>query len=374
MDKKVKKTGKFRRFALRLLGPSVSKMLIYRLLRKKINKAPALLPGGLSRCSDILFILPADRVEMIYQLENLFCILGRYRDSNLTFVCPTASVPFVSGLKGVRMVKFDPDEFKLFSAEFNSVTQALATKSFDICVMLEKKHTLAHLYIAGMSHAHIRVGWDADPVSSFPFLNIRLFSTQREGVTLWERNLEVAKILDADADSKVRWGVPKSTAEEVAQLLGEHKLKRDPALICVDAASLEDAHGKEWCAELMKNLKGAIPGQFYVFGGIDGEKNVKTDAPFPVLPPTSIPKTAALMACTDLVITGAGPLLGLAQISGSRIAAAVTKEQAEAYCKKNERIVPVTVSGKPGGTESAAMIRAAKEMIAHCKRGSSQPS
>jgi ADP-heptose:LPS heptosyltransferase len=361
MDNKAKKIGKIRRFILRLLGPSVSKMIVYRLLRKKISKDPAHLPAGLSRCSEILFILPADRVEMIFQLENLFSILGRYRDSNLTFVCPAANTPFVSGLKNARVVKFDPAEFKLFSAEFNKVILALTSKSFDICVLLEKNHTLAHLYLVGMSHAHMRVGWDFG--NSFPFLNIRLFSVQREGVSLWERNLEVAKILNADAESRVRWGVPKSTGEEVAQLLNEHKLKRDPALICVDIANLEERYGKTWCAELMKKLKGAIPGQFYIFGGAEGENAEIKDTPFPTLPPMSIPRTAALMACTDLVITGAGALLGLAQISPCKIVPVVTREQAEMYCKKNERIAPVTVSEKPGDSDGGAVVKNVKALM-----------
>ncbi|MCL2183942.1 MAG: hypothetical protein FWB85_10800 [Chitinispirillia bacterium] len=374
MDNKTKKTGRLRRFALRALGATISKMVIYRLLRKKISKEPALLPGGLSRCSEILFILPANQTEMIYQLENLFSILGKYRESNLTFVCPASSSPFVSGLKDVKVLKFDPVEFQLFSAEFNRVTDWLSAKTFDLCVLLEKDHTLAHLYLVGMSRAHLRVGWDVGSGNSFPFLNIRLFSIPRDGVTLWERNLEVAKILDAAADPKVRWGVPKSTAEEVAQILRDHKLKKDPALICIDAANLEAECGKAWCAELIKNLKGAVSGQFYIFGGtlteaaaaamdVTTAAETDTNSPFPVLPPTTIPKTAALMACTDLVITGAGPLLGLAQISTCKIVPVVTQEQASLYCKPSDRIAQVIRHGEPGSAEVSAVLKNTKALL-----------
>jgi ADP-heptose:LPS heptosyltransferase len=345
MDSKTKKTGRFRRLLLRLMGPSVSKMVICRVLRKRINKSPAMLPGGLSRGSEILFILPADRVEMIFQLENLFAILGRYRDSNLTFVCPAPHSSFVSGLKNVRVIKFDPAEFSLYSAEFNRLIREMAAKSFDICVMLERRYTLAHLYIAGMSRAHMRIGWDDG--NSFPLLNIRLVSVQREGVTLWERNLEAAKILGANAGSKVRWGVQKSTAEEVAQMLNDQKLKKDPALICVDAASLQGNCGREWCAELLGALRGSKAGRFYIFGGSEEENKSIKEAPFPILPSMSVPKTAALMACTDLVITSAGALLGLSQISACKIVPVVTKEQAGTYCRQSSRIMPVIFSEKP---------------------------
>ncbi|MCL2219746.1 MAG: hypothetical protein FWB94_07675 [Chitinispirillia bacterium] len=399
MDSKTKKTGRLRRFALRVLGPSVSKRVICRILRKKISNAPALLPEGLNRNSEILFILPADRVEMIFQLENLFAILGRYKDSNLTFLCPAAHTSFVSGLKNVRVIKFDPAEFMLYSVEFNRVALDLSTKSFDICILLEKRYTLAHLYIMGMSHAHLRVGWGGD--DGFPFMNIRLLEAPSEGKTLWERNLEVAKILDADSESKVRWGVQKSTAEEVSQLLKEHKLKKEPALICVDAASLEAECGKEWCAELMRSLKGSGAGNFYIFGGgaekekqapaekvavaagadkdkpagaegekpapAEAEKPVAKDSIFPVLPSLSIPKTAALMACTDVVVTAAGPLLGLAQISSAKIVPVVTKEQSELYCRASVKIMPVLFAGKPGNGESGAVQRNIKELIKKAK-------
>jgi len=353
--------GRFRRILFRLLGPAVSKTVVCRLLRRKIYMGAAELPAGRTRCSEFLFILPADRIEMIFQLENLFAILGRYKSSNLTFLCPTAHTSFVSALKNVRVVKFNPDDFELYSTEFMRVTAELAPKSFDICVVLEKKHSLAHLYIAGMSRSHLRVGWGCD--KSAPFLNIRFVPEAQNGVTLWERNLEAAKILDADADTTVRWGVQKSTAEEVAELLKEHKLKKDPALICVDAASLESGCGKEWCAELLRSVKGAIPGNIYVFGGLEGENIAVKDAPFPVLPPMTIPKAAALMACTDIVITGVGALLGLAQISAAKIVPVLTKEQAALYCRKSGKIAPVIFAEKPAADDIRAVQKNSKALM-----------
>ncbi|MDR2578533.1 MAG: hypothetical protein LBC70_06980 [Chitinispirillales bacterium] len=350
MDSKTKKNGRFRRFVFRLLGPSMSRAVVRRILRKRIDKSHAAFPADLSRCSDILFILPADRVEMVFQLENLFAILGRYKESSITFVCPAAHTSFVSGLKNARVLKFNPEEFLLYSAEFSRLVKELTVKTFDICVMLEKRYTLAHLYLVGVSRAHLRMGWEnVENGGSFPFLNIRLVSTQRENVTLWERNLEAAKILNAKTNAGVRWGVQKSTAEEVAKTLSEHKLKKEPALICVDLANLENNCGREWCAELLKSLKGSSAGQFYIFGGTEEDNKGFNDPPFPVLPPMSVPRTAALIACTDLVITGAGALLGLAQISSGKIVPVITKEQAEFYCRQSNRISPALFSGKPDG-------------------------
>jgi len=365
MDTKTKNTGRLRRTLLRIMGPSMSKMVIHRILRKKIDRNPAALPSDLSRCSDILFILPVDRVEMIFQLENLFAILGRYKNSNITFICPAAHSSFVSGMKNVRVIKFDPSEFSLYSSEFNRLVRELATRAFDICVMLERDYTLAHLYLIGMSRAHLRIGWADD--SAYPFLNIRLIAVQRENVTLWERNLEAAKILSAETDSKVRWGVQKSTAEEVAQLLNEHRLKKDPALICVDLASLKAACGDEWCAELLKSLKSSNAGNFYVFGGTEAENSALKDAPFPVLPPMSIPKTAALMACTTLVITGPGALLGLAQISSCRIVPVLTKEQAALYCRQSGRITPALFAEKPDAETVKLALRNVRALIASAR-------
>jgi hypothetical protein len=411
MENKPKKTGRFRRFFLRLLGPSLSQKLIYWLLRKKIDRTPAAFPSDLSRGSDLLFILPADRTEMIFQLETLFAILGKYKNSSAAFVCPAACSPFVSGLKNARVIKFDPNKFLLYSEEFNRVVKDVATKSYDICVMFERQYALPHLYLVGVSRAHLRVGWERG--DSAPFLNIRLVSSPvpRENVTLWERNSEAAKILGADIDSKVRWGVQKSTAEEVAQLLSEYKLKKDSALICVDPAGLEDGGcAKEWCADLMKALKESKAGQFYIFGGIEGGKAIadasasasdnnagstgnadskdnkdgadsgkdakdSKDAPppFPTLPAMSIPRIAALTAGTDLVITGPGALLGLAQISSSKIIPVLTKEQAAFYCKRNGKIMPVIIPEKPDKETIKTIVKNLKELMAPAPAPTSQP-
>ena len=369
-DTKTKNTGRFRRTLFRLMGSSMSKRVINRLLRKKIDRNPAALPSDLSRCSDILFILPVDRVEMIFQLENLFAILGRFKNSNLTFITPAAHSSFVSGMKNVRVIKFNPAEFSLYSAEFNRLVGELASRAFDICVMLERDYSLAHLYLIGMSRAHLRVGWGDD--NAYPFLNIRLVSVPRQNVTLWERNMEAAKILSAETNSNMRWGVQKSTAEEVAQLLSEHRLKKDPALVCVDLVSLKAACGDEWCAEFLKSLKNANAGNLYIFGGTEEENATIKDAPFPVLAPLSIPKTAALMACTTLVITGPGALLGLAQISSCRLVPVLTKEQAALYCKQNSRIMPAIFSETPDAETVKLALRNVRALIASAKNAPAQ--
>lgn len=363
MADKTKNPGRFRRLLLRLIGPNMSQWAILQLLRQKIDWSPAALPADLNRSSEILFILPADRLEMIFMMESLFSILGKYKNSNLTFICPATHVPFLNNLKNVRVITYNPNEFSIYGTEFNRLVGELSVKSFDICVMLEKHYSLAHLYLVGLSRAHLRVGWDAG--HSYPFLNIRLVSTDRDDASLWERNLEASKILGADVESRLRWGVQKSAADEVAQLLSERKLKKDPALICIDLASLEASCGKEWCAELTKTLKNTHGiGQFCVFGGMEEDGLTLKDTPFTALPPLSIQKTAALIAYTDLIITGFSRIFGLAQISSkSKIVPVLSKNNAAKYCKNNERIMPVTFSDKPGADDIKAVLRNVKAIL-----------
>ena len=347
---------------LGIMGPSLSKMLIAHLLRKKIDRSPAAFPADLARSSDILFILPNDRVEMVFLLESLFAILGRYRNSNVTFLCPAAHAPYVSGRKRVQVIKYNPAELQLYSAEFNRLVGELANRAFDICVLFEKEQALTHLYFAGLSRAHLRIGWSNG--NGYPFLNVRLVPADRKDVTVWERNLEIAKVLDANADTTVRWGVQKTTADEVMQLLGEYKLKKDLPLVCIDLASLERTCGGAWCGELLNALKGSGIRQFYIFGGPEEEQNSFNDAPFPVLPSMSIPRTAALIASTDVVVTGVGAMLGLAQISMSRIVPALTNEDAAAYCKKSANIMPVTFTGEPDNKAVKAVVQNVRTLLA----------
>ncbi|GBU23155.1 hypothetical protein R80B4_03071 [Fibrobacteres bacterium R8-0-B4] len=363
MADKTKNIGRLKRLLLRLMGPKLSQWFILQLLRRKIDGSPAALPADLNRSTEILFILPADRLDMIFQMESLLAILGRYKNSNVTFICPAAHVPFVNTIKNARIMKFNPAEFSIYGAEFNRLVAELNVKSFDIFIMLERRYTLAHLYLAGLCRAHLRVGWDSG--NSYPFLNIRLVAAEREGVSEWDRNLDAAKILEADAESRPRWGVQKSAAEEVAQLLSENKLKKDPALICIDLPSLESGCGKEWCAELMKTLKGTYGmGQFCVFGGMEDDNQPPKEAPFPILPPMSITKTAALISYTDVIIAGFGPMFGLTQISSkSKMVPILSKEQAAKYCKKNERIMPVIFSGKPEQADTRTVVRNVKEIL-----------
>jgi hypothetical protein len=370
MADKTKNIGRFKRLLLRLMGPKLSQWFILQRLRRKIDGSPAVLPADLNRSTEILFILPSDRLDMIFQMESLFAILGRYKNSNLTFVCPAAHAPFVNNIKNARVMKFNPAEFSIYSAEFNRLVAELNVKSFDICVMLERRHTLAHLYLTGLCRAHLRVGWDSG--NSYPFLNIRLVATEREGVSEWERNLEAAKILEADPESRSRWGVQKSAAEEVAQILSDNKLKKDPALFCIDLASLENSCGKEWCADLMKTLKGAYGiGQFCVFGGMEEDNQPPKEAPFAILPPFSITKTAALISYTDVVIAGFGPMFGLTQISSkSKMVPILSKEQSAKYCKKNDRIMPVIFSDKPGQADVKTVIKNVKEILSRATQSS----
>ena len=363
MADKTKNIGRFKRLLFRIMGPGLSQWVIQQLLRKRIDGSTTALPADLSRSAEILFILPADRLDMIFQMENLFAIAGRYKDSNLTFVCPTAHASFVSTLKNARLIKFNPAEFSLYSAEFNRLVGELTTRSFDICVTLERRYTLAHLYLVGLCRAHLRVGWDSG--NCYPFLNIRLVASDREDVSEWERNLEAAKILEADVESRPRWALQKAAAEEVAQLLSENKLKKDPALICIDLASLEKNCGKDWCAEMMKALKGAYGlGRFCVFGGMEDDALASKEAPFPILPPMSIPKTAALISYTDVVIAGFGPMFGLSQISSkSKMVPVLSKKQLAKYCKKNERIMPVVFSETPGQEDIKTIMRNIKQIL-----------
>jgi ADP-heptose:LPS heptosyltransferase len=362
MDKKTQKIGRFRRTMLGIMGQPLSKMLIARTLRKKIDRSPAAFPADLSRSSDILFILPQDRVEMVFLLESLFAILGRYKNSNVTFLCPATHAPYVSGRKRVQVIKYNPAEFQIYGAEFNRLAGELSNRAFDICVLFEKEYTLAHLYFVGLSRAHLRIGWDSG--NAYPFLNVRLVPTVRKGVTVWERNLEIAKILDANADTTVRWGVQQTTADEVMQLLGEYKLKKDLPLICIDLASLERTCGGAWCGELLNALKGSGMRQFYIFGGPEEEHQSFKETPFPVLPSMSIPRTAALIASTEVVITGPGAMLGLAQISMSKIVPALTNEDAAAYCKKSANIMPVTFTGEPDNKAIKAVVQNVRTLLA----------
>jgi len=362
MNPKKQKAGRLRRLMLGIIGQKLSKALIVFLLHKKIDKSPAAFPADLSRSSDMLFILPKDRVEMVFLLESLFAILGRYKNSNVTFLCPAAHAPYVSGRKRVQVVKYNPDEFLIYGEEFHRLAGELSNRAFDICVLLEKEYTLAHLYFVGLSRAHLRIGWSGG--TGYPFLNVRIIPAVRENVTVWERNLEIAKILDADAGTTVRWGVQQTTAEEVTQMLGEYRLKKDLPLICVDLASLERTCGKDWCAELLNALKGSGIRQFYIFGGPEEEHTDFKDAPFPVLPSMSIPRTAALLDRTDVVITGLGALLGLAQISMNRIVPALTGGNAAAYCKKSGNIMPVTFSQAPDGASVKAVVKNVRTLLA----------
>jgi hypothetical protein len=301
---------------------------------------------------------------MVYQLENLASIVQKYKKATMTFICPKAHAPLIGSLKNARVIEYDPHDFLIYGAEHARVVNEVLNSSYDFCIMLEKQYTLAHLYIVGISRAHLRVGWDDG--DSARFLNIRLVATQREGVSLWERNLETANFLDAKIGDK-RWGVKKTTAEEVSKLLGEHGIDGERTLICIDLASLESCYGREWCERLLKTLKQKWPpGQYFAFNGFEGENNGVNieNTSVKVLPPMPVPRAAALMARTNLTITGPGPLLGLVQLSGSKTVPILTHEQAAIYCRKCETVLPALFSEKPGVETIEIAVKNATALIA----------
>ncbi|MDR0305424.1 MAG: hypothetical protein LBI42_01160 [Chitinispirillales bacterium] len=369
MNKNAKKIGRFKRLGLRLIGPALSKMVLSWFLSKKIDKSKLALPADINRSSNIFIILPQERTEMIFQLENLFSMLGKYRDSKVTFLCPAAHVSFVIGLKNATVIKYIPQELALYNEPFYQTRKEISRCAFDICINLEKRYNICLAYFCALSRAHLRMGWEE--AGTYPFLNVRLKPASGGGSNLWERNTVFAKLLGAYTDSKVRWGVPKAATEEVAQLLAKHKLKREPALICVDLANLEKRFGKPWCGELIRELKKSGAGQFYIFGGLEGESVSFTEEPFPCLPPLSITRTAALIAVTDFVITGKGALLGLSQVSYCKIIPVVNSEQAALYCKSSNRISPALFSEKPDSSTVRLVLKNLRTLISLNKSSAS---
>ncbi|MFW6244253.1 MAG: glycosyltransferase family 9 protein [Fibrobacterota bacterium] len=335
-------------------------MIFSWVLRKKLKNKTIEIPSGLRKCSYVLIILPQNRLEMVFQLENLIALLSLYKHAEITLLCTPGVSSFVRGLHGVRIQEYPPEEMCLYSLQWKTFIQE-SEGVFDLCINLEKQENLALLYLIGHCRIPIRVGYEE--AGDYPFLNIRLKNSSQENRNLSERNRVISKFLGAKGNKNIEWGVSKTTADETKQLLREMKLAETSFLTGVDLCSLEAYCGKGWCEHLIRSLKKNTNGQFYIFSGMKGETNaIPSSETFPLLPQLSIPQTAALIKQTHLIITSKSALLGLAQLSSCHVAAVLKEKDFSIYCKNSPSVEPFTFTEKPSGETSDRIIQHLKNL------------
>lgn len=341
MNKKSKKIGSKRRVLVRALGPERSKMIFSWVLRKKLKNKIMEIPTELHKCAHVLIILPQDRFELVFQLENLLSILSLYKTRKITLLCPSQNSSFFRGLQGITVQEYTTEEMQLYSFQWKTLIKEFEGV-FDICINLQKEENLDLLYLVGLCKIPIRIGYGQ--AGDYPFHNIRLKNSPDPNSNVSERNKIIANYLGAPGKKRFEWGVSKTTSEEVRQLLKDLKMVKGAFLTGIDLNSLETYCGKEWCEDLISTLQQHATGQFYIFGGIEGKNPDMGDDAFSIMPPLSVPRTAALIKQTDLIITSKSVLLGLAQLSSCPIAAVLNNEDFSRFCRENSRITQISFS------------------------------
>ncbi len=339
MIKKAKRIGRIRRTVLNILGPDRTKMILSWHLRKSFKQSTVSFPHFNS--SKILINLPLSRLELIYQLENLLALLSRFKESEVKLLCPASAVSFFGGLPNIHIIDYIEEEMKFFSYQWNSISKEIK-EQFDLVINLEKSPSMPLLYLLGTSRAPVRIGYEQ--AGDYPFINIRLKNANGTA-GLAERNKVIANYLGAAKSGKLKWGVSKTTTEEIKQLLKEHGLRSSTVLIGIDFHSIEAAYGAEWARTLMDSFTNRLSGQCYLFGGLEEEHyQTRVVEKAIQLPPQSVPRTAALIATTDLIITAKSLILGLTQLSSTRMVAVLTEQEAALYCKSSESVKPVIIA------------------------------
>jgi ADP-heptose:LPS heptosyltransferase len=279
-----------------------------------------------------------------------------FSQASVTFFCPGEVAEYFHSITAdASFVEYDTAQRYLFSPAFARHGAALAHERFDLCFLLDTAPDLAVLDLVGRTGARVRAGYAE--AADFPFLN-HIVKVSGVSTFLAERYSAMARSLGAAAGQRPTLEVSKDVREGLVHLLRD--LRIDPAapLATVDACGIARDLGAQWTSGLIERLRAAVHVTLCcpaAHGASDETVRWLAGCGVTVVPPLTVPRLAALVSRSQLVVTANSPLLQLTTLLG-RPGVAVLPAHDAVYVRSGSSVRTVCFDGAPGEATAAAVV------------------
>jgi hypothetical protein len=183
---------------------------------------------------------------------------------------------------------------------------------------------------------------------------------------LSDLNGSLCRVIGAPPAKPVRWTVPKESLEEIRHLLREQDIDPGKKLLGLDGVYMYRQFGAPWLEALLGRLHGFSAVSTYCIS--DGDSEVLLwlrQRGIAIMPPLSVPKTAALIQLSVLQIAGNSTLYQLAYLLQKPTIGIFSEEQIAVYCRPTETCRGIAYKQAPDvGTIAAVLDLAAQAGIA----------
>ncbi len=356
--------GRFKRALFSLLGDAGGRnFLAHRVRKCATDLGPFTFPIDGASFERVLLILPADRVQALYQIENVTALIARFPDARITLLAETAVKPLAAMTGCAEVIEYLPEEKRLFAPAFTELCNQFRNE-VDFCCLLTRDRDVPLLYLTGLTGARLRVGYRG--AADFPFINLRIDS-DADHRYLPESNCAMAEALGAQGGGVWNRIEAGSTSADIDQHLREVRLDGVSRLVGIDALSMFRLFGEKGAEECISALMTSADGSLYFYceeeprRAIAGRLSAMVPPLFSAL---TLPQTIALLRRTECIVAGYSLLFGLATLLGKKAVGVFSEEDLPLYCKPSSTMRGISCFGKGANAEApAAMVAAIRELL-----------
>ncbi len=350
MEKK-KKVRPFLYYITKCLSKKWRIKFVKYLVFRKCGAYVLNLPDDLSAVKNILFVLPEDPLEALYQVVNIVSIMNHFQKvhkAQAVFLCEQKVAPYFKNFHGVSsLFEYSVEQRYLFSPDILELQKLLIKEYIDICLFLEQNPDLSLLHLVGQIQAKVRVAYRG--TDSFPFFNLHIQPSNRI-IHRTEQNNVMAKALGAKIHDDLHWSVTKETVEEILVMLKQSSIRETEWLGGIDAQHFYYTFGSNWTEELIDNLSKQNKRTWYLYVAnipapsfINWLKTRKMPV-FTDLPPSRL---AALLHKSDCIISGKCMFFELANLLQKPAIGVFKENELHYYCKMTSQSTGIPYVKKP---------------------------
>ncbi len=283
----------------------------------------------------MLFILPENTLEALYQVENVVALREHFSQASVSFLCRAeVSDYFRSIAPEASFVDYHLDDRYLHSPVFAAFGISFAHEHFDLCFLLEKHPHMALLDLVGKTGARVRVGYDG--AGEYPFVNYVVRPSTCE--SLVEHNCAMARSMGLRIGSRRRLVVAREAVQGVDRLLRDIGANASEPFIALDIGGFIAACGAEWTVSLVSALRHASHAAICAVetaGETDNDYARRiASAGAKVVPSLPVPRSAALLSKAVCVAAPRSVLLRMATLLGKPSVAVLPDTQRRRYAPK----------------------------------------
>lgn len=284
----------------------------------------------------MLFILPEDTLDALYQVENVVALREHFSQASVSFLCRAEVAEYFRSIAPeASFVDYQLEDRYLHSPVFAAFGISFAHEHFDLCFLLERKPHMALLDIVGKTGARVRIGYDGS--CEYPFINYVVRPSAGESQVQY--NCAMARSMGLKIGKRPRLVVAREAVQGVNRLLRDIGVDAARPFLAIDSGGLIERYGTEWTALLVSALLEGPTAAVCAMGSApeaDGEQvRPIASAGAKIVPSLPVPRCAALLSRAECVVAPHTVLLRMATLLGKPSVAVLPDTDVRRYAPKH---------------------------------------